>query len=129
MLSIAFSPDSSHIASGSDDKPVRIWDARTGMYLSSVKDNNIHELSAIFSASSTGIHSQQVDGDPGHCSYKLQLASPGWLKASGDISARFWLPVESYSSDCCHSSYKNSVVIGTHDGLLILFQAPLTTVQ
>ena len=72
------SRDISHIASHVRDKTVRIWDARIGMYLSTVKDHTICELSDICSASSTGVHGPRVGVAIVHMSHSSHRLAGLW---------------------------------------------------
>jgi WD40 repeat protein len=49
VMSVSFSPDGSHIASGSIDQTVRIWDAKTGAHLSTLEGHSDWVLSVAFS--------------------------------------------------------------------------------
>jgi WD40 repeat protein len=127
VYSVAFSLDGSCIADSSE-KTARIWDAKTGSHLSTIKHHSNTPLSTLFSAETTNIISpEQSAVRP--CSYDIQLQSPGWLVISGDINTRVWLPAGMYSKDHCHSSYSNSVVVGTDEGLLIALDISLATVS
>ena len=56
VTSVAFSPDGSHIASGSGDKTVRIWDAKTGVHLNTLKGHSDWVTSVAFSPDGSYIY-------------------------------------------------------------------------
>jgi WD40 repeat protein len=122
--SVAFSPDGSCIADSSE-KTAQIWDAKTGSHLSTVKHHSNTPFSTLFPAETTSHEQSAVR----RCSYELRLQSPGWLVMSGDINTRVWLPAGMYSKYRRHSSYGNSVVVGTDKGLLIILDMSLATVS
>ena len=126
--SVAFSPDGSHIASSSSDKTVQIWDTMTGLCISTIKHSSCVPLSTLFPAESINITSHEQSGVR-PCSSEIQLQSPGWLVISGDINTRVWLPAEMFEYYHHHSSYGNSVVVGTDEGLLIVLDISLATVS
>ena len=61
VVSVAFSPDGSHIASGSSDKTVRIWDAKTGVHLTTLKGHSDFVRSVAFSPDGNHIASGSED--------------------------------------------------------------------
>jgi WD40 repeat protein len=61
VTSVVFSPDGSHIASGSGDKTVQIWDARTGVHLTTLKGHSGSVRSIAFSPD--GSHIASGSGD------------------------------------------------------------------
>jgi WD40 repeat protein len=61
VCSVAFSPDGSHIASGSDDKTVQIWDAKAGVHLSTLKGHSDWVRSVAFSPDGSHIASGSFD--------------------------------------------------------------------
>ena len=48
-ISVAFSPNSKQVVSGSDDKTVRLWDAATGALLQTLKGHSDSVLTYILS--------------------------------------------------------------------------------
>ena len=61
VMSVAFSPDGSRIASGSGDKTVRIWDAKTGVHLSTLTGHSNWVWSVAFSPDGSRIASGSDD--------------------------------------------------------------------
>ena len=109
IMSVAFSPDSKLVASGSYDETVRLWDASTGAPLQTLKGHSSRVWSVAFSPDgklvASGSYDQTVrlwdasTGAPlqtlkGHWSWVSSVAfSPdGKLVASGsdDNTVRFW---------------------------------------
>lgn len=62
VVTVAFSPDGSKIASGADDNTIRIWETHTGSELSVLRghDNNVHSVA--FSPDGTQLASGGADG-------------------------------------------------------------------
>ncbi len=55
VTSVSFSPDGTKIASGSDDKTVRVWDATTGSLVSTLEGHSDSVTSVSFSPYGTKI--------------------------------------------------------------------------
>ena len=63
VLSVAFSPDGSRLASGSDDRTVRVWNVATGQVEQTLEGHSDTVLSVAFSRDSSKFHSfYSVDG-------------------------------------------------------------------
>jgi WD40 repeat protein len=126
VRSVAFSPDASHIASGSWDKTVQIWNVKTGMHLKTVKGLSIYNISYAFTANSTGI-TPVGDGpsfDLASCEIHL-TSSPGWLVVKSEHNSnRLWLPAGTFSGSYSHAIHGNSVALRTDEGLLLILEIP-----
>jgi WD40 repeat protein len=61
VFSVAFSPDSKVVASGSDDDTVRLWDAVTGATLQTLKGHSSWARSVAFSPDGTVVASGSAD--------------------------------------------------------------------
>jgi WD40 repeat protein len=61
VWSVAFSPDGSHIVSGSDDKTVRLWGAQTGKDIAKMEDHTGSVSSVAFSPDGSQILSGSYD--------------------------------------------------------------------
>ena len=61
VRSVAFSHDSTRIASASDDRTVKIWDASSGKHLQTLEGHSDHVWSVAFSHDSTRIASASAD--------------------------------------------------------------------
>src|SRR3984885_4988735 len=61
VYSVAFSPDGSHIASGSGDQTVQIWDAKTGVHLTTLRGHSDWVHSVAFSPNGSHIASGSQD--------------------------------------------------------------------
>ncbi|KAF2177112.1 HET-R [Zopfia rhizophila CBS 207.26] len=83
VRSVAFSPDSARVASASDDKTVKIWDASSGTCLWTLKGHSDSVFSVAFSHDSARVASASWDG-----TVKIWDASSGaclrTLKGHGD---------------------------------------------
>jgi WD40 repeat protein len=61
VWSVAFSPDSTRLASASADKTVKVWDASSGECLQTLEGHNDSVISVAFSPDSTRLASTSVE--------------------------------------------------------------------
>ena len=99
--SVAFSPDSSKVASGSSDHTIRLWDAVTGELLQKLEgDSNLD-------ASST---------------FEQYSVSNQWIaeRSDGEVRNILWLPPDYRPSST--SCYKGIVVMGYPNGSIFFLK-------
>src|SRR6266536_2240988 len=128
--SVAFSHDSTRLASASRDKTVKVWDAHSGECLQTLKGHGDYVNSVAFSHDSTRLASASRDktvkvwdahsGEclqtlKGHSNYVYSVAfshdSTRLASASRDKTVKVW---DAHSGECLqtlkgHSDYVNSV--------------------
>src|SRR5262249_10872688 len=62
IRSLALSPDGALLATGSEDKNVKVWDARTGQELQTLRGHPLAVLHVMFTADSKRLVSVSLDG-------------------------------------------------------------------
>ncbi|KAF4486673.1 Vegetative incompatibility protein HET-E-1 [Colletotrichum fructicola Nara gc5] len=147
--SVAFSHDSTLVASASHDKTVRIWHADTGECAQELKGHSDWVRSVAFSHDSTLVASASYDNtvwiwhaDTGECTQELEGHS-GWVNsvafshdsmlvasASRDKTVRIW---HADTGECTqelegHSGWVNSVAF-SHDSMLVASASSDKTVR
>ncbi|KAJ5379598.1 Vegetative incompatibility protein HET-E-1 [Penicillium cosmopolitanum] len=133
--SVAFSHDSSRVASGSDDKTIKIWDAHTGACLQTLEGHGLPVDSVVFSPDSSRVASGSGDktikiwdAHTGACLQTLE-GHGDWVRSvvfshdssrvasgSNDKTIKIW---DAHTGACLktlegHDLYVNSVVF-SHD--------------
>ncbi|KAK5246711.1 hypothetical protein LTR20_007355 [Exophiala xenobiotica] len=84
VASVVFSPDGSCVASGSDDKTVRVWDVATGEYQHQLEGHSDLVTSVVFSPDGSRVASSSHDDTvriwdvaTGECQHQLEGHSSG----------------------------------------------------
>ena len=81
VRSVAWGPDGKNIASGSDDKTIKVWNAQTGQFVSTLRGHNDPVRCVCFSPCGTKIVSgggqSKVRGGNGDFSIRIWDAETG----------------------------------------------------
>ena len=77
MFSVSFSPDGTKVASGSDDKTVKLWDVTSGECLQTLEGHSSGVFSVSFSSDGTKVASRSRK-------YKIWNTSTGECTFTGD---------------------------------------------
>ncbi|KAF1360783.1 WD40 repeat-like protein [Lizonia empirigonia] len=149
VTSVAFSHDSTRLASASDDSTVKIWDASTGACLQTLEGHSGYVTSVAFSPDSTRLASASDDSTvkiwdastgaclqtlEGHSGYVTSVAfspdSTRLASASHDSTVKIW----DASTGAClqtlegHSSWVSSVAF-SHDSTRLASASDDSTVK
>jgi WD40 repeat protein len=108
--SVAFSPDSSRLASASGDSTVKIWDASSGTCLQTLEGQGSADLISILASLHSSITVMKPQ-QPAHQKTMISVESP-WI--FNNAQKLFWLPTE-YRS-CCSAVSGRYVGVGTGSG-------------
>lgn len=94
VLSVAFSPDSSRIASGSDDRTIRIWDVRSGKEVQKLEGYNPNRLcfedsgdSGLWLRTSAGSIKLEDGGSSSHDSCSIVGDTSHIIKPNGQMTS------------------------------------------
>ncbi|EIM84044.1 WD40 repeat-like protein, partial [Stereum hirsutum FP-91666 SS1] len=126
ITSVAFSEDSRHVISGSDDKSVRLWDALTGKQLRMLKGHTDQVTSIAFSTGSPYIVSGSSDKSVRIWDTSTRKEThgiewktnpDGWLLSTRSKQPLVWIPTHLHPGLC------------DKDTLLIMSQNPYTTID
>jgi WD40 repeat protein len=83
VLSLAFSPDGSRLASGSSDRTIRIWDAETGQHLTTLHGHTYLVNTIAFTADGRYLISGSADGSIRYWDASPDRADATLLAATG----------------------------------------------
>ena len=117
VWSVAFSPDSKLVASGSHDKTVRLWDAGTGVLRQTLEGHSDSVSSATFWDRFTGVTPQSLQGTFIPQAIILDIRGD-WVTLNEQET--LWLPLDYRRSSA--AIYNNFIAIGCPSGHIFLLQ-------
>jgi WD40 repeat protein len=129
VYSVAFSHDGKQLASGSDDKTVRIWDAATGAVLQKLEVDAVvtalsFSVDGSYLATDRGrvylaaLHGGEEPPSPSSPSADSIFVQDEWILHGSH--RMLWLPLSYRPS--CSAVYENVVCIGNASGSVSVFE-------